>query len=193
MTAMHFSDPENPRAASPWAVLASFLLLFVAGCNSGLSREHAAVFKPIADAIQQAQSMSLHEAVPHSLRKGFKPGDKPPQPDMIELGEHLFYAKPLTPTPDTVEALRRLCAAEDTYRRYEQLKCMFNADFCLEWKEGDRAYRVIICFGCEEVWVQGPGNAVLLALQPEAADQLARLLEPLRVHHPEAARKNVPP
>jgi hypothetical protein len=170
------------------ALLSTLGLLFIAGCDQGLPRKESKTFTPIAEGIRQAKTLTLYEGVPLHLTGRFKPGEKPPQSDMVEVGKHLFYSTPLAPATDTVEALRHLCASEGSYLPYEAKKCGFHADFCMQWKEGGRDYRVIVCFGCDDVSVQGPDDAVLMTLRPTSVQQFTALLNPLRRHHLEAAR-----
>lgn len=140
-------------------------------------------FKFIADGIRSAATVDLYEGLPHQLfeRKAFE--SELAVKKTVQLHEFPFYDPPLAIGAEDVKLLRQLSAAPESYLRYEGPKPCggFHPDYALVWKDGERTYTQLVCFGCGEVQLHGPQQELMVEL---ASGQLGAILGKYRSQRP---------
>jgi hypothetical protein len=75
-----------------------------------------------------------------------------------------------------------------SFRRYTGAKLCggYHPDWCIEWKDGESVYKVLLCFHCEEARLYGPNNELWSDLDKKALKKLVEILRPYRKNSPEA-------
>src|SRR6516164_563265 len=125
----------------------------------GDTQEHfERALKPLAKSISAAKLSCLREGLPHpfwepDLLEGEKQSKK-----IIEIEGFLFYENRILPTKDDGKALSAVCIDSGSYRRFSgEKRCGgFHPDWCINFEKGEHIYRVLLCFGCNEVRIIGP-------------------------------------
>ena len=142
--------------------------------------------KPLLAGIGKANDLVVHEGLPHqfwepkALEKELK--DK----KTVEFHDFPFYETPIAIKEEDATRLSALCRDAKTFERYGGPKRCggYHPDWCLTFKVGDEAYRVLICFGCHEARLFGPKNATFSDLDDEAMKKMGAILGPLRKNRP---------
>jgi hypothetical protein len=133
-------------------------------------------YKPLADAIAKAGKVVLYEGLP-----GEWSTDKPREEKTVQLHGYTLYEKQLVLSDETAKKLTALFCAEATFKKWGGLKKCggFHPDFCVEWRNGEDVYQVLICFGCHEVKCYGPKQELYCDIQEDAYKQFTAILTPL--------------
>lgn len=153
---------------APFAFIVSALAatVLVAGCGG------AANFDP--PKLPSGTALSLYEGLPHqrfekellekerakklivefqfdySVMPGYTPGPT----------AYPFYKTPLQLKPDDAHQIRDLLANRSTYNEHTGGKACggFHPDYAIEWSEGGKTLRALLCFGCSEIILLGGGE-----------------------------------
>ena len=131
-----------------------------------LTAEELSQFTPISEGIRRASSLTLFEGLPHPMGESDQLERELATKRTVLIHDFPFYERPLALAADEVEPLRRLCAAAGSYASYMGEKACggFHPDYCLRWKDGTATYDLMICFGCSEMKLHGPGNYLIADL-----------------------------
>ena len=152
-----------------------FAVVWTAACST-----HVDAF---TQAIRGAEEVRLHEGLPHQTFEAAQLEEERRTKKFHELHGHAFYdALPAVGSGDAV-ALTAVMADPKTYKAFSgEKKCGgFHPDFALEWnRAGGRRYEALVCFGCEEVTIHGPGIEGRYDLDRTSFTKLEELL---RKHH----------
>jgi hypothetical protein len=128
----------------------------------------------------------LYEGLPH---QSYEPkslarerGSKPTR----ELAGYPFYRDPLELKAEDAANLRAILADPGTTAPFvEEKKCGgFHPDYAVAWTSGGISRADLICFGCHEVLVSGPGGSTRYDLHMDAHRRLKSLLEPYVKNRP---------
>ena len=198
---LNFSDG---RADPRWQKLLNdafaALLCLSLGCEGKRSREldgeKPEVFETnieiLVAEIQKCEMVSLYEGLPNDYYEPELLAKELKDKDSVLLHEFPFYDEPITPEEKVSKELIALCGNPKTFRRYKgPKKCGgFHPDWCVEWKNGEATYLVLLCFGCCEARLYGPKNDVFSDLETEALKRLRELLTPLQKNRPKPKVKD---
>jgi len=136
--------------------------------------------------IGSAERVTLHEGLPHPFdeSKAFEKEKKSKQ--TVELDGYSFYRKTLDLKEEDAGKLKRLLADSNSFEPFSgEKKCGgFHPDYGVEWSDGDKVYRCLICFGCREAAVSGPPGSSRYDIQKQAFDRLKAMLTPYRKNRP---------
>jgi hypothetical protein len=104
--------------------------------------------------------------------------------ETFDLHGYAFYREPLVLKAEDAEKLKALLADETQFSPFEgEKKCGgFHPDYAVEWTVEGQVYQCLICFGCFEVKMYGPGGETRLDISKAG---LAGLLKPYRKNRPE--------
>ncbi|HEX7181684.1 MAG TPA: hypothetical protein VF756_07565 [Thermoanaerobaculia bacterium] len=140
-------------------------------------------FKSIADGIRSAATADLYEGLPHQLFEHDAFNNELATKKIVQLHGFLFYEHPLAIGAEDVERLRQLSAAPESYRRYGGPKPCggFHPDYALVWKDGERTYDLLVCFGCEEVQLHGLQQELMVEI---ASGEFSTILGKYRSQRP---------
>ena len=157
------------------AVVAGLLLL--PGC-SGVAPESAT--------IARAGRITLYEGLPHQSeeRKSFD-AERKSKPT-LELHGYAFYREALNLNAGDEEKLRSLLKNPKAFEPFSgEKKCGgFHPDYAVEWSVGDKNYSCLICFGCGEAMIHGPGAKARYDIQPDSLKRLKDVLKSYRINRP---------
>ena len=97
-----------------------------------------------------------------------------------------FYQAPVPVSAGDEAALRGLLGDASSYKGWGGGKFCdgFHPDYLAEWHAGRATYRVLICFGCGEAKIFGPGGSLHLDLASEAEGKLSEILREPRKNRP---------
>jgi hypothetical protein len=135
--------------------------------------------------LHQADRVTLYEGLPRWFGERDLLEEEQRSKPWIDLHRFPFYTPPLgLPAADRAR-LTVLLGSEASFRQVGDVVkgCGgFHPDFAVEWAVGDRVYHCLICFGCSEVQVFGPGGE--LHCEIADPDPLKRLLIPYQKCRP---------
>jgi hypothetical protein len=137
-------------------------------------------------AIASADRMTLLEGLPHQhFERELLESERRSKP-VRELDGYPFYQAPLALSAADAKRLMLLLSDPATFQRFsgEKLCGGFHPDHAVEWQQGSRSYRALLCFGCHEVKLSGPGIDQRYDLTDAAAGELKALLSPYRQNRP---------
>jgi hypothetical protein len=141
--------------------------------------------KPLIATLAKADKVVLHEGLP-------RPGDKSFNTEKttkktVTIANWLFYAEPLDFKDKDESKLTDLIGSEKTFAAFSGVKKCggFHPDYALEWRVGKDTYYALICFGCHEVKVYGPGKGAYADIAKDGYNSLTALLKPYRKNRPE--------
>jgi hypothetical protein len=112
--------------------------------------------RPAAYSIAWAETVTVYEGRPHqNMEYDLFKAERESKPS-ITLHDFSFYAEALTIDSADVAELRRIIADAASYKKYRgPKKCGgFHPDYAVAWDE----FTVLICFGCGEIKILGPGG-----------------------------------
>jgi hypothetical protein len=138
--------------------------------------------------------LALYEGLPHQTWEKELLAKESKEKKTIKRHGFSFYDTAITPKKQDKKDLWAICCTRESFRCYGGMKWCggFHPDWCLEWKDGDKVYRVLICFGCHEARLYGPKNEVLTDLDKPTIDVLKRILAPYRKNRPLPKAKQPP-
>jgi hypothetical protein len=141
--------------------------------------------------IHRADRVTLYEGLPRSFGERDLLEEEQRTKPWIDLHGFPFYTPPLDLTAADRARLTEWLGTEASFRPLADMVkgCGgFHPDFAVEWAAGDQVYHGLICFGCGEVQVFGPGGELhcdmVVATGTIAPDPLKRLLVPYQKNRP---------
>lgn len=60
----------------------------------------------------------------------------------------------------------------------------FHPDYCLVWTNGPATYHLLLCFGCHEMKLHGPGQELLVDIRQRAFEEFKIILMKYRDQRP---------
>src|SRR5262245_31730460 len=147
----------------PGASLLIFCL--VAGCGHVDRTEPDTRFdenKSLFGATRDADRLVLYEGLPHQSFEPQQLEEEKQRKETTTLHGYPFYGELLDVSAEDVAQLKELLADEGSFRRWSGEKPCggFHPDYLAELRVGEVTYRFLICFGCSELKVYGPGHSL---------------------------------
>jgi hypothetical protein len=147
--------------------------------------------EPFTKAVTKAKTVAVYEGLPH---QHFEPSlleAERKEKKTVKLHGFDFYADPIELKPELTKQLNARGSDRNSYSRYRGAKLCggFHPDWCLEWKDGDQTYRLLLCFGCGEAKLHGSKIEALTELNEEQKKQWSDLLDPLYKNRPKREPK----
>jgi len=142
--------------------------------------------KPLMSGISHCKELVLYEGLPHPEAHEELFTNELKEKRTIKLEGHAFYEEQVSPKEDLGERLRELCSDRANLGRYRGGKFCggFHPDWCLEFRDDGRVYRVLVCFGCREAQIIGPDHKLMSELAKSGYTELHAVLSPLRKNCP---------
>lgn len=136
--------------------------------------------------IAKSRTLTVYEGLPHQLSEKDVLEKELKEKKTVKLYKFPFYEETIAINEDVSARLKPLCSDTKTYQRYIGAKFCggFHPDWCVEFKDGQDVYRVLICFGCHEARLYGPQNDLFTDLDKESMLKLAETLNPLQKNRP---------
>jgi len=137
-------------------------------------------------ALRQADQTVLYEGLPHHLFEDDLMKEERRTKAVQELNGYVFYQEPLTLTTEDARRLSAILGKSTTYERFSGEKACggFHPDYTVEWHAGKDRYRALICLGCHEVKLFGPGLQSRNNLDQVAYEKLDETLKRYRKNRP---------
>ncbi|MBY0232400.1 MAG: hypothetical protein K2W96_24240 [Gemmataceae bacterium] len=142
----------------------------------------------LAAGIGKAKTVVLHEGLPHQTFESELLAKELKAKKTAKVGGFPFYEETVGLKDAEKDGLLELLKAESSYKPFSgEKRCGgFHPDWAVEFKDGDDAYRVLICFGCGEAKILGPKKAELRTdLGEKVGGKLEALLKAKRKNRPE--------
>jgi hypothetical protein len=138
------------------------------------------------EAVRQAEKVALYEGLPHQMFESHLLEEERRTKAVQELNGYPFYQEPLTLTSGDAQRLSGILSEPATYQPFSgEKKCGgFHPDYAVEWHVGADRYRALLCFGCHEAKLFGPGLESRNDLNRAAYDELQELLKGYRKNRP---------
>src|SRR5262249_40015520 len=153
-------------------VLAFGAALLLASCrgNSSLA---------LTEAIRRADKVVLYEGLPHQFFEKKLLEEERRTKAVEELNGYPFYKEPLALTEQDAGRLCELLGDPAIYQPWkgEKLCGGFHPDYAVEWHVGAKRYRALLCFGCGEFLLGGPGFEARYEMDKAAGEILVELLK----------------
>jgi hypothetical protein len=155
--------------------------LSAAGCGGAT--------KTFTAAVAGAEEMTLYEGLPHQMFERDLMESERRSKRVHELHGYWFYQEPLAPSDDDAKQLTQVLSDPATFAPFSgEKKCGgFHPDYAIEWKKDSSVYRALICFGCDEAKLFGPGIEERHDLNQSALSALEALLTKHRKSRPPSA------
>lgn len=140
--------------------------------------------KPLIATLAKADKVILHEGLPSPSDANFN--NEKTAKKTVTIANWLFYAEPLEFKGKDQSKLTELIGSEKTFMAFSGVKKCggFHPDYALEWRVGKDTYYALICFGCHEVKVYGPGKGAYADIVRDGYNSLTALLKPYRKNRP---------
>ncbi len=140
----------------------------------------------VASEIRNAECVVLFEGLPHQgwerelLEKELR------TMQTVQFHGFPFYSQPLPLTKVDAKRLTDLYCDPKTFHPWRgQKKCGgFHPDYCIEWHVGEQVYQCLLCFGCDEAKVFGPGVELYYDINRSPFEELKLVLKPYRKNRP---------
>jgi hypothetical protein len=115
--------------------------------------------KTFTDAYRRAETVVIYEGLPRGSDASNLPDDKRGKRSVREFHGYSFYEPPLWVEGFGNGRLTASLGDPAKYRPFSgEKKCGgFHPDYAVELRLGSSTYRALICFGCSEVKLFGPG------------------------------------
>lgn len=170
---------RRAREAAALVLLLGMVILgvMVTGCSGP---------PPEARTLAKADHLVLYEGLPHPMYETVALAREKREKPTVDLHGFPFYREPLELKPGDGERLRALLGDPATFSPYSgEKKCGgFHPDYAVEWSAGDKVYRALICFGCFEARIHGPGGEKTYDVGREVQDRFRAMLHPYRKNRP---------
>jgi hypothetical protein len=142
--------------------------------------------RAFTEAVRRADKVVLYEGLPHQLLEKRLLAEERRTSAVEELNGWPFYQEPLSLPARDAERLYGFLGDPATYLPFKGEKMCggFHPDYAVEWHVGASRYRALLCFGCGEVMLFGPGLESRHELDKAAGEALVELLKGYRKHRP---------
>jgi hypothetical protein len=153
--------------------------LFALGCYQD---NHLALTK----AVRQVDRVVLYEGLPHQMFESHLLKEERRNKAIQELNSNSFYQEPLPLPAEDAKQLSAVLGESATYKPFsgEKMCGGFHPDYAVEWHVGRDRHRALICFGCREVKLFGPGLESRHDLDRGAYEKLRKILKDYRKNRP---------
>jgi hypothetical protein len=158
--------------------LATILLhAMLAGCSAQ---------PPASASISQSTRLILYEGLPHQFNEPRALAAEKKAKPTVERDGFSFYSETLELSAGDAGELKALLESPHTFRPFSgEKKCGgFHPDYAVEWSIADKLYRCLLCFGCYEASVHGPGGVTTYDIERHTFKLLQRILVPYRKNRP---------
>jgi hypothetical protein len=154
----------------------------LSGCSAG---------PPASASISQSRLITLYEGLPHQFYEPKALLAEKKAKQTVELNGFTFYGETLELKAGDAEELKALLAGSRSFVPFtEEKKCGgFHPDYAVEWSVGGETYRCLICLGCLEARIHGPGGVTEYDIENAAFKRLKQLLVPYRKNRPAASQE----
>ena len=141
---------------------------------------------PESATIARAERLTVYEGLPHQMYEPKSLASERKSKPTIELHGFPFYCASIELKPGDAEKLKALLGNPRSFEPFSgEKKCGgFHPDYAVEWTVGDKISDCLICFGCGEVMIHGPGTESRYDLQGDALKLLKAILQPYRINRP---------
>jgi hypothetical protein len=139
-----------------------------------------------SDAVRRADGVVLYEGLPHQMYEAHLLEEERRSKPVHDLDGYPFYQEPLKLTAEDANRLSEVLGESATYKPFSgEKKCGgFHPDYAVEWQVGANRYRALICLGCHEAKLFGPGLESRNDLDRAAYEKLQKLLNSYRKNRP---------
>jgi len=168
-------------------------LLLTNGCgDSPPPQNRVALFEAdrtkFISAIRGATKITVFEGMPHPAWEGEDLKVETKRKDHLILHTQHFYSEPLVISEGEIREIQRAFENRKTFFVMESIVMKmcggFHADYAVEWTLPEGKYCALICLGCEDLWLRGPGMTHDCMLSKFAAEGFKTLLRPHRQNRP---------
>ena len=131
------------------------------------------------NSVVKADTMRILEGLPHqnASREVFEKEIKT-KPNQV-LGGYHFYEAIRNLSPDDVKRVAEILHRSSTYWTHSDKYCAgFHPDFAVSWTVDKLEYHALICFGCREIKLLGPGEEPYFDLSKTSREELIKILRP---------------
>lgn len=142
-----------------------------------------------ADGVRRAQKVVLYEGLPHQRFESQLLEKERRTKAVQELNGFLFYkvalelkegdAKHLTEVFGNPSQLGRIPDP-----RFQKACGGFHPDYAVEWHQGAKRFRALICFGCADARLYGPALSAAYDLDANVDKNLGSILKGYRKNRP---------
>lgn len=155
------TNAEHNKRRPSWrrASVAGVLLLAAIGLAVAFLFRGERGPRVFASAVRGAGEVVLHEGLPHPMwERELLQRERETKP-VRELHGYPFYRETLPLREDEARKITETLAAPAMYAPFSgEKKCGgFHPDYAVEWRRGEDVHLALLCFGCEEVMLFGPG------------------------------------
>jgi hypothetical protein len=135
--------------------------------------------------IRAATTLVLHEGLPHPNVEYELFANEQKKP-CREIHGSAFYSELLSLSADDATRVSTLLGDAESYQPFrEGKKCNgFHPDYAIEWTLAGKSYFILLCFGCGEAKVIGPGTELHYDLVDSARTTLREMLKKYRKNRP---------
>ena len=164
------------------ASIFSVCIVVGTGCGEEPTRSFVA-------GVSSATGTILYEGLPHQRWEKRALEEELASKATVRLHEFPFYKEALVLSKNDERALREIACAKDTFEVQSGAKACggFHPDYCVEWRGNDGcAYRMLVCFGCDEAMLCESTTKVFLDLRKAAYSRIKSILTPYRKSRPAA-------
>lgn len=133
------------------------------------------------NSVVKADTMRILEGLPHqnTNREAFERELKT-KPN-LKLGGYHFYEATRNLSPDDMKRVAEILHKSSTYWTHGDKYCGgFHPDFAVSWTVDKLEYHALICFGCREIKMIGPGEEPYFDMSPASREELKKIL---RTYH----------
>jgi hypothetical protein len=141
---------------------------------------------PETRTLQSADRLVLYEGLPHPMYEPGALAAERKSKATVTLHGFPFYREPLELKSGDGERLKALLGDSRSFSPYSgEKKCGgFHPDYAVEWSAGGQVYQALICFGCFEAKIYGPGGGTTYDVGRDRQERFRELLEPYRRNRP---------
>lgn len=150
------------------------------------------------DAIKNSDSVDILEGLPHKYWEADARTAEAAKPNIIKIGDELFYPKILEVPIETKNKLNEQFLKENLFTVPETEASPFttqgcggfHADYAVRWnRNGDMLASALICFGCEQVMLVNDQKTIMANFTPDGKTVFTANLKSLRQSRPSVTNK----
>jgi hypothetical protein len=168
--------------------LGAFFAL-TASCQPEPSNERNtgfANYPGLAKAIKRAEQVVLWEGLPHQAFEKQLLEEELKAKEVVWYHGFPFYVEPLPLKEEDGQELTSIVTNRDTFQPWSGAKKCggFHPDYGIEWQVANVPYRCLVCFGCREVKIFGPGSEAYCDMTTLGTAELEKVLKAYHKHRP---------
>jgi hypothetical protein len=172
-----WSSRRRSRLLAEAVVLMLSAYLIGPGCSGPL---------PETRTLPTADRLVLYEGLPHPMYEPQALAAERKSKATVTLHGFPLYQEPLELKPGDGERFKALLGDPRSFSPYSgEKKCGgFRPDYAVEWSAGGQVYQALICFGCFEAKIYGPGGETTYDVGRDSQGRFKELLQPYRRNRP---------